>query len=933
MNELICKSCGGTLEFEEGQSVAVCDSCGKKQTLPRFRSDKKKNLFARASQLCRANKFDKALNCYEDALQEDAEDPEVHWMLAMCRYGVEYVEEADGKRKPTIHRIQQHSILADEDYKEALKYADDDQKSVYEAEAREIDRIHKAFMDIARNEKPFDVFICYKETDENGKRTQDSTLANELYHSLSQDGFKVFFAAITLEDKLGTDYEPYIFAALQSAKVMVVMGTKKEYFEATWVRNEWNRYLSLIESEKEQNHISKRALIPAYKDMDAYDLPEEFAHLQAMDMSKLGFMPDLIRGIRKILEAAKEKPAAQAAQPVAMDPGKPNLKNLETRMFNFCQDGDWKKAEEYAERILDNDPNNGKAYLGHLLVESGCKNVNELRNSTILLPNYRYFTNAMEKGDEQQQAMLREMTQFVTKRMEDERREAIYADGMRNLMKAKHTQDEQAAVNAMHILRKVKGWRDANERAQESEELANAIREEKQRIADERAAKAKRQKRNKLITKLVLAACGIFFIWFMVNGRRDLSLSKAKKMIRNEQYEEAYEILGKLGEYKGASALIVTNICERANAQIDAGSIDAARDLLMPYPESSEVQEVMRRVNYEYGTRALAKKDYDAAYSFLSASGSYEDADTLIAESKYTRASDAMDSGEYEEAISLMEGMENYANVAGMLMCAHYAIAETAMEEADYGKAFYNYYSAGDYEDSKEKMKAALEQYVANGDYAVYEALVYTVLAEEEDERADYLLSTDPWLEGLSDQQSLSGRVGLGTQDYTLASFDNVIVRDNITGEILYSNDFSENTLTGEIICNSEGIWTVEDEVLKDTDSEYHMFEHQPLQSVTFNTGNLSNYSFEFDATMESDNNVNIMIALTDIENCLWASYGDTFDFYRLESGEDAVRFHEDSIEVALKEGESYHFKTVSQGTHVCFYLNGSLVYSVNTAE
>ncbi|MBR6850567.1 MAG: toll/interleukin-1 receptor domain-containing protein, partial [Lachnospiraceae bacterium] len=314
MNELICKNCGGTLEFEEGQSVAVCDSCGKKQTLPRFRSDNKKNLFARASQLCRANKFDKALNCYEDALKEDAEDPEVHWMLAMCRYGVEYVEESDGTRKPTIHRIQGQSILADEDYKEALKYADDDQKAVYEAEAREIDRIHKAFMDIARNEKPFDVFICYKETDENGKRSQDSALANELYHSLTQDGFKVFFAAITLEDKLGTDYEPYIFAALHSAKVMVVMGTKKEYFEATWVRNEWNRYLSLIESEKEQNHISKRALIPAYKDMDAYDLPEEFAHLQAMDMSKLGFMPDLTRGIRKILDAAKGKPAAQPTQ-------------------------------------------------------------------------------------------------------------------------------------------------------------------------------------------------------------------------------------------------------------------------------------------------------------------------------------------------------------------------------------------------------------------------------------------------------------------------------------------------------------------------------------------------------------------------------------------------------------------------------------------
>ena len=34
--------------------------------------------------------------------------------------------------------------------------------------------------------------------------------------------------------------------------------------------------------------------------MDAYELPEEFAHLQAQDMSKIGFINDLIRGIKKV---------------------------------------------------------------------------------------------------------------------------------------------------------------------------------------------------------------------------------------------------------------------------------------------------------------------------------------------------------------------------------------------------------------------------------------------------------------------------------------------------------------------------------------------------------------------------------------------------------------------------------------------------------
>lgn len=66
-----------------------------------------------------------------------------------------------------------------------------------------------------------------------------------------------------------------------------------------WVKNEWSRYLALIKDGK------RKALIPAYKDMDPYDLPEEFSHLQAQDMSKLGFMHDLVHGIKKITDSAE----------------------------------------------------------------------------------------------------------------------------------------------------------------------------------------------------------------------------------------------------------------------------------------------------------------------------------------------------------------------------------------------------------------------------------------------------------------------------------------------------------------------------------------------------------------------------------------------------------------------------------------------------
>lgn len=296
MDILKCKMCGGDLHIEKGSSVAECEYCGTKQTLPKLTGDKKTGLFDRANSLRRQNEFDKASAVYEQILSEDGTDPEIYWSLVLCKYGIEYVEDpGTGSRIPTIHRTQHSSVFVDENFKMALEYADENQKAIYNEEAAKIEQIQNSILNISNKEEPFDVFICYKETDENGERTQDSVIATDLYHRLTKEGFKVFFSRITLESKLGSAYEPYIFAALNSARVMVAVGTKPEYFNSVWVRNEWSRYLKLMEKD------SNKTLIPAYQNMSAYDLPKEFSYLQAQDMSKIGFLQDLIAGIKKIL--------------------------------------------------------------------------------------------------------------------------------------------------------------------------------------------------------------------------------------------------------------------------------------------------------------------------------------------------------------------------------------------------------------------------------------------------------------------------------------------------------------------------------------------------------------------------------------------------------------------------------------------------------
>lgn len=429
-----CKMCGGALEISGGESVAVCEYCGTKQTVPRLDDEKRANLYDRANHFFRNDEFDKAMGIYEQILSEDKTDAEAYWSIVLCRYGVEYVEDpATHKRVPTVNRTQFASIFSDEDYKSALEYADGYQKSIYEEQAKIIDKIQKDILAISQQEEPFDVFICYKESDNGGRRTPDSVLANELYHELTEEGFKVFYSRITLEDKIGTAYEPYIFSALNSAKVMVVLGTRAEYFQAAWVKNEWSRYLALIRNGE------KKMLIPAYRDMDPYDLPEEFSHLQAQDMSKLGFMQDLVRGIKKIAQVEEEKPVV--VKEVVNSGSDATVSSLLKRVFLFLEDGDFENADEYCERVLDIEPECGEAYLGKLMVELRVEKREKIADCSEPFEYSNNYKKILRFGETALIEELKGYNAYIVERNEQERKRKQYVAAVECMKKAETQQE------------------------------------------------------------------------------------------------------------------------------------------------------------------------------------------------------------------------------------------------------------------------------------------------------------------------------------------------------------------------------------------------------------------------------------------------------------------------------------------------------------
>lgn len=688
-----CKICGGSLEIDRAQSVATCEYCGTKQTLPKLDDERRANLYDRANHFRRNKDFDKAMGIYESILNEDNSDAEAYWSILLCRYGIDYVEDpATHKRVPTVNRAQFTSIFDDEDYKSAIINADSYQREIYEAEAEAINKIQKGILEISQKEEPFDVFICYKESDAIGKRTQDSVLATELYGELTREGFKVFFSRITLEDKLGVAYEPYIFAALQSAKVMVVLGTRSEHFNAVWVKNEWSRYLALIKNG------AKKTLIPAYRDMDPYDLPEEFSHLQAQDMAKLGFMQDLTRGIKKLVEA--DKPTKQ--EPIittAIAAVAPLLK----RTFMFLEDGEFDRADDFCEQILNQDPENAQAYLGKLMVQLRVTHQADLANCSKPFDDNKYYQKAIRFADATLSSALRGYIVTIkdrnAKKAEEERKEKLYLKAMDDYK----SYDISRLQEASKAFTSLSGYKDSDERARlcqgkidqihikeeadrrERERLAQEkrIQEEKARLEHEKQAKKARKR--KMILALVLSSIGVMLVIFMI--------VLVLFIMPNSKYNQAIDFM-------------------------EAGMYDEAISAFEALDGYSDSKDMIAECQYRKALFLMESGNYQEAITAFTELGEYKDSGEKMEEcrlallqAKYNEATELFDDGLYAEALAIFQTITNYQDSGEKIEAIKTAITEKTYQAAlklkengKYQEAFSAFMEIHSYKDSRKHL-------------------------------------------------------------------------------------------------------------------------------------------------------------------------------------------------------------------------------------
>ena len=678
-----CKMCGGDMEISADKTFGTCEYCGSTMTLPKVSDDQRAAAFNRGNHFRRAGEFDKALGVYERIVAEDDTDAEAHWCCALCRFGIEYVEDpATYEWLPTCHRASFDSFLEDVDYLAALEHSDGITRRQYQKDAAKIAEVQRGILATSQNTEPYDVFISYKELDENGERTRDSVLAQDIYYQLTEQGRRVFFSRISLEDIPGTQYEPYIFAALNSAKVMIVVGTSAENLNAVWVKNEWSRFLAMMRKDK------TKLLIPCYRDMDPYDMPEQLSVLMSYDMGKIGFIQDLIRGVNKVLDADKPKEKETVHETVVVkNEGGANTDVLLKRGNMALEDGDWKRADEFFEQVLNQNAECAEAYLGKFLVENKCMSTDEYADKRIEALRSCGTERLTACAAQEERIRKAKQENAVPGYLGEVEIEHLF-DFDRSYDSCKKARSEQLQSEKDFFAQNREIKRIEKYASPEVSEQLNGIKNKVFSFLRDAIAKAENEDKTNAARVVSEYNAHLEKAEATTKGLR----ADAEKRCEND-YNAAVEMRRKATNAGGYSAA----------AEIF--------DALGSYKDSKEQAEQCRAIAAQKQKQEERKRKTIAAIASTAAvliiAAVLIVTKVIIPASNYKKAEMLLSSGDYKNAIIMFEALGDYKDSAELIKegnnAAAYAEAEALLDAGDKARAAIKFSTIAEYRDAKER--------------------------------------------------------------------------------------------------------------------------------------------------------------------------------------------------------------------------------------
>lgn len=150
----------------------------------------------------------------------------------------------------------------------------------------------------------FDVFISFKNSDAYQNITPDYKIAAKLQTELEKRGLRTFFSGNSIKMVGDSEYKKVIDEALDSADVLVVVGTKLSYIRSKWVEYEWESFANDILSGIKEN--SK--ILTYTSEIDTRELPRTLRTYQnfVIDHDSVGDVCDFICSLHKKIKSDNE---------------------------------------------------------------------------------------------------------------------------------------------------------------------------------------------------------------------------------------------------------------------------------------------------------------------------------------------------------------------------------------------------------------------------------------------------------------------------------------------------------------------------------------------------------------------------------------------------------------------------------------------------
>ena len=413
-----CPVCMSTHCKQEGE-VITCLSCGNAYT--KKQADSQMFIDLRIANRHRQfAEFAKAKEIYNDIINkyEDEDLSAAYWGLLLCDQNVMLEMDNQGQLFPSFYRVKTNPIEDSQAYKRLMKYvkANSQEKlDDYEQRINIIENARDKAVVISQSSKPYDVFICFKKTQlDSDMVTSDYDVANEIYNELSSK-YKIFYSEKSLRNVRVRDFEPNIYYGLYTAKVMLLICSKKEFLESHWMKNEWQRFCALNKDTEEY-----KSIIPIFiDDFDESDLPDELAHKQGLKygisliadidktLNKIIHPIDindeqqrqinlLIENQKRILEAWSTKEsaaieyAANNGTNVSLSPQEEKMRSLlKLAKVNIEDLGNFDEAAKQVQKAQELDAENHVTWYYKLLIDFKAQSLQEL----IMHDNYKDSVN------------------------------------------------------------------------------------------------------------------------------------------------------------------------------------------------------------------------------------------------------------------------------------------------------------------------------------------------------------------------------------------------------------------------------------------------------------------------------------------------------------------------------------------------------------